>query len=439
MDVFALPYGERFILYAPLKRLGFLVNAPVVDAVRRRAANPAFSGGDGECRDILSFLSATGFFEPAAPPAEPDAVGSFRPTSVTLFLTNQCNLRCVYCYASAGESAPITMSWEVAKAAADYVIGNAVAAREREVQIGFHGGGEPTLAWGVLQRVVEYFQASACEHGLTPCLHIATNGVLTPDRTDWIIGHLTSANISLDGLADVQNAQRPRIGGGGSFAAVRATMTAMDARGFSYGVRATVTKGSAPEMGRFTSFLARRTACRQVHFEPTFSCGRCVHSGTDGPDAAAFIRGFREACAAAKGHPLDVLYSGARLYTVTDRFCQAAGESFCLTPSGDVTSCYEVTTPDDPRSGTFFYGRYDPGRNEFVYFGERLQRLRDRTVANIAHCGNCFCKYHCAGDCLTRATDGQDLTTIVNPARCEINQALTLDQIARTLTPAAGS
>ena len=44
-----------------------------------------------------------------------------------------------------------------------------------------------------------------------------------------------------------------------------------------------------------------------------------------------------------------------------------------------------------------------------------------------------YCKYHCAGDCLTRATDGFDLFKINNPLRCEINQELTKDQIVKLL------
>lgn len=184
-------------------------------------------------------------------------------------------------------------------------------------------------------------------------------------------------------------------------------------------------------MGRFTTFLAENSHCQQLHFEPTFSCGRCATAGIDSPSTEDFIEGFRSACAAAEGHSIELLYSGARLYTVTDKFCQAAGESFCLTPTGDITSCYEVITSEDPRSQAFFYGKYEDDKGEFVIFQEKLHQLEERTVAKIEYCKNCFCKYHCAGDCLTRSTDGINLSIIADGSRCTINQALTLDQIVQ--------
>ncbi|MBF0563661.1 MAG: radical SAM protein [Nitrospirae bacterium] len=260
---------------------------------------------------MIAFLDATGIFEDASPltPSVPLSE-KFLPTTATLFLTNRCNLRCVYCYASGGERPPITMPREITRKAVTSILRST-----------FHGGGEPTLAWNIMKRTVDYFRESAMIRGLTPLVHTATNGVIPQDNLNWIIENLTCANISLDGLPEIQNVQRPTATGGPSFDAVKATMCAMDAKKFSYGVRATVTKQSVTEMGKFTSYLA-----------DNFSC------------------------------------------------------------------------------------------------------LQNRTVAKIDYCQNCFCKYHCAGDCLTRATDGVHLTNILDTARCRINQDLTQDQIIQNLT-----
>lgn len=429
-----MKFGDRFVLYSPLKRLAFLVNGAVIEALQTRMRKPAFRDFLPDTSDIIAFLDATGIFEDSPPPTSSCIADKFLPTTATLFLTNRCNLRCVYCYASAGERTPVTMPWEIAKKAVDYIINNALNKAEQDVQIGFHGGGEPTLAWDIMKRTVYYFRHCAATNGLTPSVHTATNGVIPRYKLDWIIENLTSANISLDGLPTIQNAQRPTAAGGSSFDAVEATIRAMDAGKFDYGVRATVTKQSVTEMGNLTYYLAENSRCRQIHFEPVFNCGRCFHSGADGPSAAEFIEGFKSSCAAATKRPIEVLYSGARFYTLTDKFCHAAGESFCVTPTGDVTSCYEVITSEDPRSDIFFYGAYDAPTGEFKIFDKKLKRLRERTVAKIEYCQNCFCKYHCAGDCLTRATDGVHLTNIMDTARCRINQDLTLDQIIRKLS-----
>lgn len=433
MEYFVLPYRGLFVLYAPLKKLAFLVNGAVVDALKRRTVAPQPLDLSHDCKQILEFLDATGIFDATFPIASESSF-SFKPTSVTLFLTTACNLRCIYCYASAGERSPVTMPWNIAKAAIDFIVKNALETGVQSVELGFHGGGEPTLAWALMKRIVAYFRRIATSNGLIPSVYAASNGVIPQKRLAWIIENLTSVNISLDGLAAIQNSQRPTVHGENSFDAVWSTIRAMDMHKFNYGIRATVTKNSVSEMAPFTAHVAAHSACKQLHFEPTFSCGRCATANIDGPSSEEFITGFRTAYAAAKGSSLELMYSGASLYTVTDKFCQGAGESFCLTPTGNITSCYEVNSSSDPRAQTFFYGKYNHKNGEFIVFPEKLQYLQQRTVTKIEHCNNCFCKYHCAGDCLTRATDGLHLSVIKDSSRCAINQALTLDQIAKKLS-----
>jgi len=88
---------------------------------------------------------------------------------------------------------------------------------------------------------------------------------------------------------------------------------------------------------------------------------------------------------------------------------------------------------NDPRSEVFFYGKYDSEQRKFVFYDNKLSYLRKRTINNISHCENCFCKYHCAGDCLAKASDVKDLMSIKNTNRCKINQTLTLDGIIKIL------
>jgi uncharacterized protein len=66
-----------------------------------------------------------------------------------LLVTDDCNLRCRYCYARGGEKKEY-MSWETAGKAVDYV-----AARSRSFKIQFSGG-EPLLNFPLVKRVIEY-------------------------------------------------------------------------------------------------------------------------------------------------------------------------------------------------------------------------------------------------------------------------------------------
>ena len=143
---------------------------------------------------------------------------------------------------------------------------------------------------------------------------------------------------------------------------------------------------------------------------------------------------FREAREIADRCGVRLYYSGARYPEVTMVFCQAAGKSFTVTTEGRVTACYEVADEADPRSRLFFYGRYDEATGRFTFKEDTLRTLSELTVRRIPFCQDCFCKYHCAGDCPAKrlAAFSGGMPDRVS-SRCRITQELTKDQIIRVL------
>jgi uncharacterized protein len=90
-----------------------------------------------------------------------------------------------------------------------------------------------------------------------------------------------------------------------------------------------------------------------------------------------------------------------------------------------VSSCTEVTSPDDPRSKYFVYGRYDRRKGRFVYDYPVLKVLLNRSVGNIKRCQNCMAKYTCAGDCPAKVLGiGKDLYDPKNSYRCKITREI---------------
>jgi len=432
-ELFSIPWEDKYIIYAPLRRLAFLVTPGVVNLLHKISIKGDQSSLRKKERESLKPFLELGLINGKIEKVLAHVNTEFMPTYVTLFLTNRCNLRCIYCYASGGEKQEATLPVEIAKSAIDFVIKNTLLKNQKVFGIGFHGGGEPTLAWTTLEACVEYAKGRASEKGLNGNLYLATNGIMSREKLDWIMANFTGITLSLDGPESIQNYHRPFFNGKGSFGKVMETVKRMNERNFSYGVRTTVTDKSVGYMDEIVEFIANTCRTKRIHLEPTFTCGRCAHSGIESPSADEFIKGFRKAQKVAESLKVAVFYSGARLDTLTTIFCKAAGSSFCVTPDGDVTSCYEVCSKDDPRSEIFFYGRYDGKQMKFVFSEEKLAYLRNRTVNNISFCEDCFCKYHCAGDCLAKASGEKNLLTINNFTRCKINQTLTLDQIVKIL------
>jgi uncharacterized protein len=222
--------------------------------------------------------------------------------------------------------------------------------------------------------------------------------------------------------------------GGDSFAAVDRTMRRLSEVGMNFGIRTTVTTQMVDSLERITAFvLENYPSCEQLHVEPVWECGRCKTSADEPPDLQRFIDNYLKAVAASKSTNLHIVYSGARQDIVTDAFCKAAHGGFTVTPTGDITACYEVSYRSDPRSERYFFGRYDPELGKYTIDEGKLESLGEITVFNMPYCQDCFCKWHCAGDCSAKLETWRDPANHGGSYRCEINRYLTLNQIQRRM------
>jgi uncharacterized protein len=172
--------------------------------------------------------------------------------------------------------------------------------------------------------------------------------------------------------------------------------------------------------------------------EPAWLCGRCHATGERPPSDRDFIEQFLAASQRAGELGVLLHYSGARLDVLTSKFCAAPGDGFSVLPEGAATSCFEVTELDDPRAELFHYGRYDEVEKRFVFDRKKIETLRKYSVDNIPYCRDCFCRWHCAGDCLAKVLEKSGLKGHQGSIRCELNRALTMRYLD-DLVEAAGN
>ena len=431
-EVFSLPHDEGHLVYAPLMQTSDVVNDAARNVLADIAADRAVprDAATGAVLDLLERLDlittgAGAASDPQAPVAV-DGSATVEPTAVTLFLTTACNLRCAYCYASGGDDVR-TLDPEVARDAVDLVVANVVKQGDGNVRLSFHGGGEPTLAFDTLRRSVEHARARCDEHGLQLSVGTATNGVMDGDVLEYVAETMTSVTVSLDGPPEVQDALRPRPGGGPSSDAVLRTLERLARSDVSVSVRMTCTAEAMRHAPGTVADLAERFGVGTVHLEPLFVCGRSIGNGLRPPSPDEFVESFRACLDVGRRVGIKVAYSGARHESLTCSFCQASVPSFNVTTEGDVTACYEVVGRDDARAGTFIYGSHDPATRSFVFDPVRVARLRRLTVHSAPRCARCFAKYHCAGDCAAKRLYPGAGAAVA--ARCEMNRRLTLDQL----------
>ncbi len=426
-ELFLLRDETGPILYAPLAKKMARVNEGAVSAVESYIAGEL---PDGEPRGVIDTLKGHGFFAEYPLPM-PQKV--FKPVHVTLFPTDACNLRCRYCYASA-EGGKNRLTIAAAKAAVDIVSQNAKDLGRDNFLVGFHGNGEPFMAFDLIKDVCKHANERAEALGVKATISMATNGALTEDKLDFLLAWVDNTNISFDGLPDLQDSQRPFADGKGSFDAVDRTISRLDAAGASYGVRATLTTEGVDRLPEMVRFVAERyPRCSVFHIEPVWECGRCVTTGEKRPASEAFIKRYLEAIEYLKDSQLRLVYSGARQDILSCSFCSVSYGSFTITPSGYVTACYEVCERSDARSGRYFYGRFDEALRQYVFDHDKMEALSGLSVHHMDYCKDCFCKWHCAGDCPAKLLGVREPGEHEGSDRCEINRVLTLNQIQRMM------
>lgn len=423
-ELFLLPHQQDYVLYAPLSGLMAVVNQSAGDAVAQYLDGEAL---DENQQSLLDTLGQRGFLrDDLVPPAVPQ---NFEPTRVTLFPSDACNLRCRYCYASA-EAGQNRLPQEVAFAAIDTVAQNAKRLGQPMFGVGFHGNGEPFTNFECIQACCEYATQLAEDTGLKVHISTATNGVLSAQRLDYALAYIKDFNVSCDVLPDIQNAQRPFPDGSGTFEAVDATLQRLNAAEVSFGIRATLTTQSVGRIREMAAFVKEHyPRCNMLHLEPAWEVGRALETGQKTPQAETFVQQYILAEEELAGTRIKLVYSGARRDILAASFCSVCRNSFTVTAEGNVTSCYEVCTTKDARSPRYLFGHYDFDKHDFVFDEAKLEALAKLEVRNMPYCGNCFCKWHCAGDCAAKLLGTASPAAHAGSDRCYINRELTRRQI----------
>ena len=115
--------------------------------------------------------------------------------NLVLHLTEQCNLRCKYCFMTCGEE---RMSTKVAEAAVDYLLQEC----GEYARVTFFGG-EPLLEFELIRHITEYIRSKASQPVL---LDVVTNGtLLTQEFFDYADKNRIRISISYDGLLNDTN------------------------------------------------------------------------------------------------------------------------------------------------------------------------------------------------------------------------------------------
>lgn len=179
---------------------------------------------------------------------------------LTLMLTQNCNLRCTYCYG--GDSGKFgiedggIMTKKVAFAAIDRLVGNDNTNGNR-YQITLFGG-EPLLNKSLMSAIFDYCNNLSKLHGVQFVYTMTTNGTLLDEDTiKLLINNNVSILLSLDGQKHIHDKRRIFRDEEGSFDTVMENIEKLKTNGLGFSVRATLKGDDFLEIDNIVNFFQK--------------------------------------------------------------------------------------------------------------------------------------------------------------------------------------
>ncbi|NLY44305.1 MAG: thioether cross-link-forming SCIFF peptide maturase [Clostridiaceae bacterium] len=323
--------------------------------------------------------------------------------ALCLHVAHDCNLRCKYCFASAGsfEGKRGLMSSDIGKKAIDFVIAN--SGRRRNIEIDFFGG-EPLMNFDVVRDIVEYAKEQGIRHGKVFRFTITTNGLLLNDEIkDYINENMSNVVLSLDGTREVNDAMRVRMDGRGCYDdIVPKFIDIAESRGQdNYYVRGTFTRKNL-DFAKDVLHLAD-LGFKQTSVEPVVAPEHEEYALRK-EDLPVLFKEYEKLAVEYitrrkknKGfnffHFMLDLTQGP---CVAKRLsgCGSGHEYLAVTPEGDIYPCHQFVGNKEFKMGNVMEGKLD----------SNIQKLFQKSnVYTKEKCRDCWAKFYCSGGCPANA------------------------------------
>lgn len=417
-DVFLAPSsGNTFILYAPTLRKALRITGRLASRIGETSLTEEIH--DKDVKGVLSLLENS--LENAIKPF-PTHERKSRFFHLALGLTKNCTLGCLYCHADAG--AKEVMADDLLNNALHYAFETAKRDELKGVNISFAVGGEPTTYWELFTSCIQRIKNSESRYGIPVHLSMTTNGYYGVGKRQFIAQHLNSVLLSLDGPPEIQNLHRPSINGKESYSTVRESALFFIKNVKSFAIRSTVSNHSVKKMPQIVEFFFKELG-NQYHlvFEPLVPLGRATSNTllVSEPSQDDFVNYCIQAKELGDSLGIEIRTSAANHKRLVTSFCGAMSiPSFTVTSKGIVTTCER-----DSEGKDYGYGKYLPKSGSFAFDEEKIH-VNKSLLKMPEKCRDCFCKWHCAGDCPD--------TRNINYDRCYVNKRLIQYELESILT-----
>lgn len=316
-----------------------------------------------------------------------------RMSYMELILTDQCNLRCSYCFEK--DKNPHNMSDETAIAAVDFLMRE--SGPTKNLTILFFGG-EPLLRFDLMQKVHAYATKEADKLGKTIHWDMTTNGTLmTEEKARWLANAKVKYLLSMDGGQEDHDRYRKFANGRGSFGVIAQRLPIMKRFQPWMGAKISVTPEAAPRLRESMASL-HKLGINQ------FILGYAHGLPWTVADLAKYEESMYDVCEFYlekkynKEHFRLTLFEEGEPGETTAKCqfgCGAGRGRFCVDSYGDFYGCSKLATITGMHNGVLPYGNVFQG---FTRIENRLQFMHTE-VGPRHKCAQCEFADVCGGGC----------------------------------------
>jgi radical SAM protein with 4Fe4S-binding SPASM domain len=268
-----------------------------------------------------------------------------------------------------------------------------------EFKVNFFGG-EPTLSFAEVERVVAHVRRRCSEKDIRPRFSIVTNGTAPPAVMNFLVENDFDVVLSMDSAPKIQHRQRVYLRGQSADDTVK-SIKFLVSSGAKFRVRSTVTGEAVSYMGETTEYFAA-LGVRTIHFEPVgppgpISIGKRAQFTE--PKSDEYAENFVRALDRARSSKTALFsYAFQHLLSRQEAYCAAmTGSSnfHVLNATGDITMCPEMQDSDRNQQYGLNVGQIAGG----VVSLDVARKLEiGQTIKGLeasSDCKNCFARDIC--------------------------------------------
>jgi len=377
-----------------------------------------------DCIDDIETLKSEGKlfaednYEPLAGELKERSKGIVK--ALCLHIAHTCNLNCSYCFASQGKyhGERALMSFEVGKAALDFLVANSGTRKNLEVDF---FGGEPLMNFQVVKDLVAYARSIEKAHNKNFRFTLTTNGVLIDDDViDFCNREMSNVVLSLDGRREVHDRFRVDYAGNGSYdRIVPKFQKLVRARGGkNYYMRGTFTHYNPDFLNDIKAMLD--LGFTELSMEPVV-CADGDPTKLTKVDLPIVLKQYEDLALLMRErekesrpftfyHYMLDLNAGPCIYKRISG-CGSGTEYMAVTPWGDLYPCHQFVGEKKFKLGNVYDGVTNAAAQE---------EFAQTNVYTREKCEKCWAKLYCSGGCAANSYHATGSVNGVYEYGCEL-------------------